>query len=336
MCQYSAEDGFANDWHLVHLGSRAVGGAALVIQEATAVSSEGRISPADLGLWDDAQIAFLSRIVRFMHDQGALAGIQLAHAGRKASTRPPWDGMGRIPVSEGGWEPLAPSPVPFKDTDPAPAELDEAGIRKVIADFVAATHRAEAAGYDVVEIHAAHGYLIHQFLSPVSNQRSDDWGGSFENRIRLCLEIFREVRAVWPERKPVFVRVSATDWAETGWLPEDAVALSKRLRELGADLIDVSSGSTLAKPKIPVGPGYQTPFAAQIRREAGIPTGAVGLITEAAQAEAILEAGDADLIFIARESLRQPAFPLLAAAALNAPAVWPVQYERAKPRGGGR
>lgn len=332
MCQYSAIDGFANDWHLVHLGSRATGGAALVIQEATAVNASGRISPADLGIWDDRHIEFLQRIVRFIQGQGALAGIQLAHAGRKASTRPPWEGMNRIPESDGGWQPVAPSAIPFHDGEPAPAELDEPAILELIADFVAAAHRAEQAGYDVVELHAAHGYLIHQFLSPVSNTRTDQWGGSLENRSRFCIEIVRQVRAAWPEHKPLFVRISATDWDETGWLPAEALSLAKSLKDLGADLIDVSSGGSLPKPSIPLGPGYQVPFAAQIREEAAIPTGAVGLITDAAQAEAILQAGQADLILIARESLRQAAFPLLAASELGDTITWPPQYERAKPR----
>ena len=328
MCEYSAVDGLPADWHLVHLGSRAVGGAGLVFTEATAVSPEGRISPADTGLWNDAQQIAWSRIVDFIDAQGAVAGIQLAHAGRKASTDAPWRGGKPLAEGEGGWTAVAPSAIPFDVGYAAPAALDENGIRKVVADFVAATRRSRDAGFQVIEVHAAHGYLLHEFLSPLSNHRDDRYGGSLENRARLLREIVAAVRTQWPEPRPLFVRLSATDWAESGWDIDECVQLACWLQEDGVDLIDCSSGGTVAHPKIPLAPGYQVPFAARIRREAGIATGAVGLITEARQAEAILAQGDADLILIARESLRDPYFPRRAAAELGVRIEPPVQYQR--------
>lgn len=330
MCQYASENGFANDWHLVHLGTRAVGGAALVLSEATAVSPEGRISPADLGIWDDAHIDKLQQITRFIHSQDAVSGIQLAHAGRKASTEPPWKGTTQIRSDMGGWLTVAPSAIPYRSSDESPCGLDLTGIQKVIADFKAAAQRALLAGFRVLEIHAAHGYLLHQFLSPLSNQRDDKYGGSFENRSRLLLEVTDAVRAVIPEHTPLFVRISATDWAEHGWDIEQSVQLSILLRQRGVDLIDVSTGALVSGVRIPIYPGYQVPFAGRIRREAAIPTGAVGLITNAGQAEDILQAGDADLIFMARELLRNPYFPLEAARTMNEHINYPLRYERAK------
>lgn len=335
MCQYSAaEDGLATDWHLVHLGSRAVGGAGLVIFEATAVLPEGRISPHDLGIWSDAHIEPLRRITAFVESQGALAGIQLAHAGRKASTWQPWLGKhGSVPAREGGWLPVGPSPLAFDPQHAVPAELDEAGIAEVVRAFVEGAERARAAGFKVAEVHAAHGYLLHQFLSPLSNRREDDYGGSFENRIRLLLEVSEAVRQVWPAQLPLLVRLSATDWVEDGWNPDETVELASRLKALGVDLIDVSSGGTSANAEIPIGPGYQTRFAERIRREAGIATGAVGLITEAVQAEHVLRTGQADLILLARELLRDPYWPLHAAGYLGDASVpWPAQYVRAAQR----
>ena len=334
MCQYSSVDGFANDWHLVHLGSRAVGGAALIMQEATAISPEGRITAADLGIWKDEHVEKLRQIVGFIHGQHALAGIQLAHAGRKASTAIPWEGGNPIhPDHPGGWQIFAPSPIPFHPAAPeipTPAALDDAGIQKVKDDFVSATRRARLIGYDVVEIHAAHGYLLHQFYSPLSNERTDQYGGSFENRIRLLLEITELVRKEWGSEKPVFVRISATEWTAGGWDIEDSKKLAALLKEKGVDLIDTSSGGNIAKARIPLTPGYQVPFAAAIKKADIIPTGAVGLITTPQQAEDILAAGEADLIFIARESLRDPNFGLSAAHALKAHTPWPKQYERAR------
>lgn len=332
MCQYSAQDGFANDWHLVHLGSRAVGGAALVISEATAVSPEGRISPEDLGLWKDAHIEKLKQITGFIQQQGAYAGIQLAHAGRKASTEAPWKGNRQIPAADGGWQPLAPSAIAYRDTDAEPSALDTAGIRNVVADFAAAAGRAVAAGFDVIELHAAHGYLLHQFLSPLSNRREDDYGGSFEHRIRLLLEVTDAVRAEMSSGMPLFVRISGTDWADGGWDIDQSVALAGQLRQHGVDLVDVSSGGLASGVRIPVGPGYQVPLAAQVKMGSGMPTGAVGLITEAAQAEEILQKGQADVVLLARELLRDPYFPLHAASALGLDAPYPPQYERAKPK----
>ncbi|MGC3964444.1 MAG: NADH:flavin oxidoreductase/NADH oxidase [Rhodocyclaceae bacterium] len=332
MCMYSADDGLANDWHLVHLGARAAGGAGLVICEATAVSPEGRISPRDLGLWNDTQVVALRRIVGFLHTQGAAAGVQLAHAGRKASTWPPGAGSGEVPEQQGGWQVVAPSALFFADNYPIPQALDADGIRKVVNDFVAAAHRAVAAGFDVAEIHAAHGYLLHQFMSPLSNLRDDDYGGSFDNRVRLTREVVRAVRSVWPDDLPVFVRLSATDWArEGGWTPDDTVRLAALLREDGADLIDTSSGGTLARADIPLGPGYQTAFAARVRHEAGIASGAVGLITDPAQADHIIRTGQADIVLLARELLRDPYWPLHAAQALGQQQSWPTQYLRAAP-----
>ncbi|GAB4092661.1 NADH:flavin oxidoreductase/NADH oxidase [Flaviaesturariibacter terrae] len=332
MCQYSSVDGFANDWHLVHLGSRAVGGAGLVFTEATAVSPEGRISPDDLGIWSDAHIDGLKRITAFISAQGAVPGIQLAHAGRKASTSAPWKGGKGISEADGGWKVVGPSALPFRDDYPVPAALDAEGLQQVRDDFRAAARRALEAGFRVVEIHAAHGYLLHQFLSPLSNTRSDEYGGSFDNRVRLLLEVTDAVRSLWPTELPLFVRISATDWTEGGWTVEDSIALARLLSELGVDLIDCSSGGNVPKAAIPVGPLYQVPFAAQIRRGSGLRTGAVGMINTAAEAEGILQAGDADLVFQARELLRDPYFPLHAAAALGGEIAWPVQYERAKPR----
>jgi 2,4-dienoyl-CoA reductase-like NADH-dependent reductase (Old Yellow Enzyme family) len=334
MCEYSSDDGFANDWHLVHLGSRAVGGAGLIFTEASAVAADGRISPQDLGLWKDEHIAPLNRITNFLHTQGTHAGIQLAHAGRKASTAVPWLGEGTIAPEAGGWgSVLAPSPIPFSPTYPQPQELDRTGIARVRAQFREAAARADRAGFDVVEIHAAHGYLLHEFLSPLSNQRRDEYGGSFDNRVRLLLEVVTEVRQVWRRERPLFVRISATDWVENGWDLTQSIRLAGLLKDAGVDLIDVSSGGNVAGAQIPAGPGYQTPFAEAIRGETGILTGAVGMITDPAQAAHILRRGQADLILIAREFLRDPYWPLHAAAALDETAAWPVQYLRAAPRG---
>ena len=332
MCQYSAVDGVANDWHLVHLGSRAVGGAALIIQEATSVCPEGRISPGDLGLWSDEQVPFLKRINTFIENNGSIPGIQLAHAGRKASFDAPWKGSKQITVENGGWETVAPSAVAYNEKDEKPVALTAAGIEKVIADFKAATVRCIAAGYQVIEIHAAHGYLFHQFLSPLSNLRTDEYGGSFENRIRLLLEVTAAIKEVWPAENALFIRLSATDWAEGGWSPEESIKLAAILKEKGADLIDCSSGGNVPYQVIPVGPGYQVQFAEAIKKGADILTGAVGLITEAKQAEEILQEGRADLIFMARELLKDAYFPMHAALELNDELKWAEQYERAKPR----
>lgn len=334
MCQYSSQDGLANDWHLVHLGSRAVGGAGLIFTEAAAVTEDGRITPEDLGLWNDEQIVPLQRITRFITAQGAVAGIQLAHAGRKASTWRPWLGkQGSIPADQGGWTPWGPSKIAFDPKHTPPTPLDTTQIKAVVEAFVAAAKRALTAGFSVVEIHAAHGYLLHQFLSPVSNQRQDEYGGSFENRIRLTLEVTQAVRDVWPQALPLFVRVSATDWVEDGWNPDETVELAKRLKTLGADLVDVSSGGTAANAEIPVGPGYQTQFAERVKKESLIATGTVGMITEPAQAEHILRTGQADLILLARELLRDPYWPLHADDDLNGrQATWPAQYQRATHR----
>ena len=334
MCQYSSVDGLANDWHLVHLGSRAVGGAGLIFTEATAVTADGRITAQDLGLWNDQQIEPLQRITRFIRAQGAVAGIQLAHAGRKASTWRPWLGkQGSVRVEEGGWVPVGPSPIAFDPRHTVPTQLDERQIQDVIQAFADAAKRALEAGFSVVEVHAAHGYLLHQFLSPLSNQRRDQYGGSFENRIRLVLQVTEAVREVWPQELPLFVRVSATDWVEDGWNPDETVELARRLKALGVDLIDVSSGGTSANVEIPVGPGYQTRFAESIRKASGIATGTVGMITEPAQAEHILRTGQADLILLARELLRDPYWPLHADDDLGGKqATWPAQYQRATHR----
>lgn len=330
MCQYSAEGGFANDWHLVHLGSRASGGAALIIQEATSVSPEGRISPADLGLWKDEQIEKMKAINQFIISQNSIPGIQLAHAGRKASMSEPWNGNKRLDESNGGWNPVAPSAISNHSNENPPIALDKIGIQKVISDFKSTTKRAVQAGFQVIEIHAAHGYLLHQFLSPLTNFRTDEYGGSFENRIRFTLEVLEAVQSEWPENLPLFVRISATDWAEGGWNIEESVKLSKILKEKGVDLIDVSSGGLVSHQKITLGPGYQVPFAGSIKKETGILTGAVGLITEAIQAEEIVATGKADLVLFARESLRNPNLALDFAKELGADISWPKQYERAK------
>ena len=334
MCQYSATDGVPDDWHLVHLGSRAVGGAAAVVAEATAVSPEGRISPGDTGLWNDAQVAAWQPITAFIRGQHAVAGVQLAHAGRKASAQRPWEGGGPLPAGQGDWTTVAPSAVPFDTGWHTPQALDEAGLRKVVDDFRAAARRALAAGFQLVEVHAAHGYLLHQFLSPLSNHRTDAYGGSFENRTRLVREVLAAVREVWPETLPLWLRISATDWTPEkdgvrGWSVEESVRLAREVKPLGVDLIDVSSGGVVPHVKIPVGPGYQVPFAARIRRETPIATGAVGLITESGQAAGIVGKGEADLVLIARESLRDPYFPRRAAQELGTSVVAPVQYQRA-------
>jgi 2,4-dienoyl-CoA reductase-like NADH-dependent reductase (Old Yellow Enzyme family) len=329
MCEYSSVDGFSNDWHLVHLGSRAVGGAGLVFTEATAVADVGRISPQDLGIYDDAHVAGLARIVRFIHTQKTRAGIQLAHAGRKASTVRPWDGGGRLAPEQGGWQPVGPTATPFADTYPVPCPLSVAEIKKIPGAFREGAKRALAAGFDVVEIHGAHGYLIHEFLSPLINARTDEYGGPFDNRARLCLEIVDAVRSVWPERLPLFVRISATDWKEGGWDVGEAVELARRMRDRGVDLVDCSSGGAVHDQQIALGPGYQVPFAERIRREAGVPTGAVGLITDPHQAEAIVAGGQADVVLLARELLRDPYWPLHAADKLGVAVPWPPQYLRA-------
>lgn len=329
MCQYSSVDGFATDWHLVHLGSRAVGGAGLIISEATAVSPEGRISPDDLGIWKDEHIEKLAQITAFIKSEGAVAGIQLAHAGRKASTYAPWKGSGQVP--EGAWQTVGPSPVGFSAKDILPLELDQVGIDKIVNDFGVAAARSLKAGFEVVEIHAAHGYLVHQFLSPLSNIRTDGYGGSFENRIRLLLEIIERVQSQWPVELPIFVRISATDWAEGGWNEEESVRLTKILKEKGVDVIDVSTGGLIPGVKIPLGPAYQLPFATKIKEATGILTATVGLITGVEQANSILEQEGADLILMARELLRNPYLPLNASADLGAIQAWPVQYQRAKP-----
>lgn len=330
MCQYSATDGFANDWHLVHLGSRAVGGAGLIIMEATAVVPEGRITPADLGLWKDEQIAALSRITTFIKAQGAVPGIQLAHAGRKASCAAPWKGGKQLAAEDGGWQIVAPSAVPFEEGTMLPLEMSVTAITQLTKDFASAAKRAREAGFKVVEIHAAHGYLLHEFYSPLSNSRTDAYGGSFDNRIRLLLEVVAAVQTEWPKDLPLFVRISATDWVEGGWSVADSVELASRLQKAGVDLIDCSSGGNIGYAKIPVAPGYQVPFASQIRQETGILTGAVGMITTAEQADAIITKEEADLVLIARESLRDPYFPLRAASQLQQDIDWPVQYMRAK------
>jgi 2,4-dienoyl-CoA reductase-like NADH-dependent reductase (Old Yellow Enzyme family) len=334
MCEYSSTDGYANDWHTVHLGSRAVGGAALVLTEATAVLPEGRISPQDLGIWKDDHIGPLARIVRFIHEQGSVAGMQLAHAGRKASTYRPGAGNGAIPLSKGGWNNVvAPSALPFADNYPKPQALSIEGIKNIVAGFAAAARRACEAGIRVIEIHAAHGYLIHEFLSPLSNHRTDSYGGSFENRTRILREVVTAVRGAWPERAPLFVRISATDWTDGGWDIQQSVELARQLGKLGVDLIDCSSGGNVLQAKIPVGAGYQTPFAEQIRREANILTGTVGMITSPIQAEHIMVNGQADAVIIARELLRDPYWPLRAARELGQPISWPIQYLRAAPEG---
>jgi 2,4-dienoyl-CoA reductase-like NADH-dependent reductase (Old Yellow Enzyme family) len=327
MCEYSAQDGFANDWHLVHLGSRAVGGAALIMVEATAVTAEGRISPGDLGIWKDEHIEPLARIAKFVHSQGAVAGIQLAHAGRKASCDLAWKGGARLKSAEqGGWPVVGPSPVQFDEADPVPIPLDEAGIDGVVHAFEAGARRALKAGFKVLEIHAAHGYLLHEFLSPISNHRNDQYGGSLENRMRLLLQVAERLRGLMPEELPLFVRISATDWVAGGWDIEQSVELAKRLKGVGVDLIDVSSGGTVPYARIPVAKGYQVPFARRIREEVDIRTGTVGLITEPRHADEIITGGDANLVFIAREMLREPYWALKAQQVLGEESAWPVQY----------
>jgi len=331
MCEYSSEDGFANDWHLVHLGSRAIGGAALVIFEASAVSPEGRITYGDLGIYKDEHIDRLKHITDFVHQHDAKAGIQLAHAGRKASHDLPW--LGGAKFSSGhlnGWKAVAPSAIPFTPDEEAPAALDKAGIEKVKADFKAAAGRALKAGFDVIEIHGAHGYLIHEFLSPLSNHRTDEYGGSFENRIRLLLEIIESIHEAWPKENALFLRISSTDWAEGGWTADDSAALAKVLIDKGIDLVDCSSGGNIATAKIPLKPGYQVEFAEKVKKDAGVLTGAVGLITEAKQADEIIQTGQADIVLLARELLRDPYFPLRAAHELGHEVKWPQQYLRGK------
>ncbi|MET0624921.1 MAG: NADH:flavin oxidoreductase/NADH oxidase [Pyrinomonadaceae bacterium] len=328
MCQYSSRDGLPNDWHMVHLGSRAVGGAGLVCVEATAVSPEGRISPGDTGLWSDEQARAFEPIASFVKSQGARAAIQLAHAGRKASTEVPWRGGKHLSEAHGGWQTLAPSAVPFGDW-PAPREMTRADIEAVAVQFADAARRALASGFEVVELHMAHGYLLHEFLSPLSNRREDEFGGSLENRARFPLQVAEAVRAVWPDELPLFARISATDWVEGGWDLAQSVQLSRWLRERGVDLIDCSSGGLVPGARIPVAPNYQVPFAETIRKEAGVATGAVGLINEPSQAEEIIATGKADAVFLARAELRDPYWPLHAARELGAEAHWPVQYDRA-------
>jgi 2,4-dienoyl-CoA reductase-like NADH-dependent reductase (Old Yellow Enzyme family) len=331
MCEYSSVDGFANDWHFVHLGSRAVGGAAMVMTEASAVLAEGRISPQDLGIWTDDHIPMLARIFRFIEEHGAVPGMQLAHAGRKASTAAPWNGGGALSESEQGWRPIfAPSAIPFSAASPTPEPLDVAGIARVVQAFADAAKRALEAGAKIVEIHAAHGYLLHEFLSPLSNQRNDCYGGSFENRTRILREVVQAIRQAWPASLLLFVRISATDWADGGWTAEDSVGLAKQLQPLGVDLIDCSSGGVVPKVSIPVGAGYQVRFAEQVRKEAGLATAAVGMITAPEQADQIVRTGQADMVFLARELLRDPYWPLRAADELRQNGPWPQQYLRAK------
>ena len=326
MCQYSAQDGFANDWHLVHLGSRAVGGVSLVMVEATAVEPIGRISPGDLGLWSDEHIAPLERIVRFVASQGAVPGIQLAHAGRKASCRPPWEGGAYLDKDEGGWDVVAPSPIPFGEGSPVPVELDEAALERVIEAFESATRRAVRAGFKVIEIHSAHGYLLHEFLSPLSNARQDLHGGPLENRMRMLLRVTDRVRKIVPDELPLFVRISATDWVDGGWDIDQSIALARALKDLGVDLVDVSSGGSVPRAHIPIGSGYQVPFARRIREEADMKTAAVGLISAPQQADEVITAGDADLVLLGRELLREPYWPLKAQHALEEEPSWPIPY----------
>ena len=329
MCQYSAADGAPTDWHFVHLGTRAVGGAGLVLTEAAAVCPEGRITPDDAGIWNDAHTEGWSRVTRFVKEQGARVGIQLAHAGRKASTQAPWLGDGALSPSERGWQPIGPSAMAFSDTSPVPRAMNPSDIDRVVAQFVDATQRSLEAGFEVVELHAAHGYLLHQFLSPLSNHRRDDYGGSLENRMRLPLRVARAVRAAWPERLPLFVRLSTTDWTDGGWDLPQSIEFSRALKGLGVDLIDCSSGGLVPNANVPVGPGYQVAFAEAIRREAALPTAAVGMITKPEQADEIVAGGKADAVLLGRQLLRDPYWPLHAAKALGAPPNWPKQYRRA-------
>ena len=329
MCMYSSHDGFANDWHLVHLGARAAGGCGLVMTEATAVEPQGRITPQDLGIWQDEHIETLAHVVRVIQGHGALAAIQLAHAGRKAGYYRPWSPVrGVVPVEDGGWtNQRGPSPVAFREGAPTPAEMSTAEIAEVRDAFVQGARRAHEAGFDVIELHSAHGYLLHQFLSPISNRRTDEYGGDFAGRTRLHRELVREVRAILPEDKPLWMRISATDWVEGGWTIEESVQLARDLRALGLDLMDVSSGGSTPDAEIPIGPGFQVPFAAQIRAEAEIATGAVGMLTTPEQADAIVAEGQADVVLLGRELLRNPYWPLQAASALGAPAPWPDPYQ---------
>ncbi len=333
MCQYSSEDGFATDWHLVHLGSRAVGGAGTVMVEATAVLPDGRISPADLGIWNDDHIGALVPITRFLAEHGAVPAIQLAHAGRKASTAVPWLGSGIVARSDGGWEAVAPSPLRFAEGYPMPRALGLDEMPGLVQSFADAARRSFDAGFRLIELHAAHGYLLHQFLSPLSNQRTDEYGGGFEGRTRLVREIVTAIRAVWPDRLPLFVRISATDYTEGGWDLDQSIELARRLKGLGVDVIDCSSGGNVSGVRIALGPGYQTRFAEQIRREAGILTATVGMITDPAQADHIVRTGQADLVMLARQLLRDPYWPLAAAKALGVTTSWPTQYLRAAPPG---
>jgi len=333
MCQYSARDGIASDWHFVHYASRAVGGAALMILEATAVAAQGRISPGDLGIWDDKQIGPLARIAEFAQKQGCVAAVQLAHAGRKASVGLGWEDQATLSESNGGWQSVAPSPIAFDEANAVPLELDQDGIGHVILQFAAGARRALKAGFEALEIHAAHGYLLHQFLSPLSNRRTDAYGGSFENRIRAVREVVAAVREEWPERLPLLVRLSATDWVQGGWNEDETVELCRRLRKSGVDLIDVSSAGLIPYARIPAGPGFQTGFAARVRREAEIATAAVGMISSPTQADHIIRSGQADMVLLGREILRNPYWPLAAAQALGQKAAWPKQYLRAAPAG---
>jgi 2,4-dienoyl-CoA reductase (NADPH2) len=327
MCQYCAVDGLLDDWHLVHLGSRAVGGAGVVFVEATAVTAQGRIAPGDSGIWEDLHIEPLTRIASFVHRMGAVAGIQLAHAGRKGSCQPPWSGGARLKAAEeGGWSIVAPSAIPFIEGDPPPHALDEGGIGEIVAAFTAAARRAIQAGFRILEIHGAHGYLLHSFLSPLTNHRTDRYGGSLENRMRLILEVAAALRAVMPDDMPLFTRISATDWVDGGWDLEQSIALAHALKALGVDLVDASSGGAVPGAKIPITPGYQVPFASAIRKATGMLTGAVGKITQTDQANEIIEAGDADMVFLAREMLREPYWALKAQKALGEEPAWPLQY----------
>lgn len=330
MCQYSANAGVPNDWHLVHLGTRAVGGAGLVMAEATAVSPEGRISPGDVGLWDAEQEKAFLRITKFIREQGASPAIQLAHAGRKAGTAAPWLGGAPLPVDEGGWQPLAPSALSFAPGYQTPREMGQADIETLIANFANSTRLALGSDFDVVEIHMAHGYLLHEFLSPISNKRTDQYGGDLQGRMRLPLAIAKTVREIWPDNKPVFVRISATDWVKDGWDIDQSIVFCRELKKLGVDFIDVSSGGLASDAKIPAGPNFQVPFAEKIRKEVEIATGAVGFITSAHQAEKILQDGKADVVLLARQFLRDPYFPLSAAKELESSIEWPKQYERGR------
>lgn len=330
MCQYSSLDGTPNKWHLTHLGTRAIGGVGLIITEATAVSAQGRISPDDLGIWSDEHIKPFSELVQFIKSQGSTVGIQLAHAGRKASVDAPWRGGKALSQSERGWQPCAPSSIPFADNHPTPHELTASDLEQITEDFCLAAERALKAGFQIVEVHAAHGYLLHQFLSPLSNRRTDEFGGSLENRMKFPLRIAQSVRSIWPDTLPVFVRISATDWVEGGWDLEQSTAFSQQLQKQGIDLIDCSSGGLVPDAVIPAAPGFQVPFAEQIKHETGMATGAVGLITEADQAERIIASEQADAVLLGRELLRNPYWPLQAARELNANINWPPQYERAK------